>query len=128
MSCNVKKHSLLTHIPKDFLVEARVKSVLELNFRDTFLLICDGEVVGVASARKKGRRYWVDRYYVKDVAKRRKSALKLLKTALKAVGYKSGWFYLEIEKNNPHIEDDFYKNCEYVSENNDVIFLRRKLK
>jgi|GEM_PF-2743665 len=116
-------HDFLEH---DFLEKARVKSVLDLQCKQTYVLVEFGRIVGIAICEKRMGRFWVDRFYVRDVQKRLKSAYLLLKKALQGVGYNKKYFYGEIEKANPKYIDLFYKNSEVVSENEKIITFKRK--
>ena len=123
----IRRLSTFDFIPQDFLKEARIKSVLELQCKKPLVLVESGKIVGVVLCEKRGGRFFVDRFYVENVKQRLKSAYSLLKEGLLSVGYDKKFFYGEIEKSNPKSMDLFYKNSEVISENDTIITFKRKL-
>lgn len=122
----IRRLSAYDFINQEFLKEARIKSVLELQCKKPLVLVESGKIVGVVVCEKRGGRFWVDRFYVENVKQRLKSAYNLLKEGLLSVGYDKKVFYGEVEKNNPRSIDLFYKNSEVVSQNDTIITFKRK--
>lgn len=76
--------------------------------------------------QNRNGKIFCDVLEVTNVKKHLKALLSGVKEALEL--FMTDTFYLEMDKNNPHIKDNFYKNSEKVFENSKKIVYRRVIK
>ena len=105
---NITKEELLSRL--------LIKDSVCFYKKDTYIIVM----------QNRAGRIYCDILEVVNIKKHLKDVLSGVKEALKI--FSTDTFYLEMDKNNPHIKDNFYKNSEKVFENDKKVVYRRIIK